>query len=242
MTRFGLALALLGLMSQAAPAKTLVFCSEGNPEALNPQIVTTTTGMNAGRPMFNNLVEFIPGTTTLRPGLAESWSVSPDGRAYVFKLRQGVKFHSSASFAPTRPMNADDVVFSLMRQWKEDHPYHKVSGSTFDFFRDLGMDELLQSIEKLDDHTVRITLTRPEAPFLANLAMPFNVILSAEYAERLLNGSTRSRSAPARSSSSATRRTSPFGTAPSTTTGRAASPSTRSSSRSRRTRRCASRS
>ena len=44
-------------------AKTLVFCSEGNPEALNPQIVTTTTGMNAGRPMFNNLVEFKRGTT-----------------------------------------------------------------------------------------------------------------------------------------------------------------------------------
>ena len=32
------------------------------PEALNPQIVTTTTGMNAGRPMFNNLVEFVKGS------------------------------------------------------------------------------------------------------------------------------------------------------------------------------------
>ncbi|MDQ4060595.1 MAG: ABC transporter substrate-binding protein, partial [Pseudomonadota bacterium] len=67
------------LCAGPAPAKTLVFCSEGNPEALNPQIVTTTTGMNAARPMFNNLVEFAPGTTTIVPGLAESWTVSEDG-------------------------------------------------------------------------------------------------------------------------------------------------------------------
>ncbi len=66
--------AALGIVAAAAlaatppaAAKTLVFCSEGNPEALNPQIVTTTTGMNAGRPMFNNLVEFEKGTTTIVP-------------------------------------------------------------------------------------------------------------------------------------------------------------------------------
>ncbi len=104
----------------------------------------------------------------------------------MFRLRTGVKFHANALFTPTREMNADDVVFSLMRQWKEDHPFHKVSGFSFDFFRDLGMPELLRSIDKIDDRTVRITLAKPEAPFLANLAMPFNVVLSAEYADRLL--------------------------------------------------------
>src|SRR6478609_5004455 len=182
------ALATMAHACLALPAagKTLVFCSEGNPEALNPQIVTTTTGMNAGRPMFNNLVEFAKGSTVIEPGLAESWTVSEDGTEYVFRLRAGVKFHSNAVFQPTRTMNADDVVFSLMRQWKEDHPFHNVSGYSFDFFRDLGMPDLLKAIEKIDDRTVRITLTRPEAPFLANLAMPFNVVLSAEYADRLL--------------------------------------------------------
>ena len=142
--------------------------------------------MNAGRPMFNNLVEFKKGTTLVEPGLAESWTVSPDGLEYTFRLRPGVKFHSNALFTPTRTMNADDVVFSLVRQWKEDHPFHKVSGFSFDFFRDMGMPELLKSIEKVDDMTVRITLNRPEAPFLADLAMPFNVVLSAEYADQLL--------------------------------------------------------
>ncbi|WP_040404381.1 ABC transporter substrate-binding protein, partial [Chelatococcus sp. GW1] len=86
----------LALAASPAAAKTLVFCSEGSPEALNPQIVTTTTGMNAGRPMFNNLVEFVPGTTQIVPALAESWEISPDGTTYTFHLRRGVKFHANA--------------------------------------------------------------------------------------------------------------------------------------------------
>ena len=183
----------LMLCAGPAPAKTLVFCSEGNPESLNPQIVTTTTGMDAGRPIFNNLVEFAPGTTTIVPGLAESWTVSEDGSEYTFRLRSGVKFHANAVFRPSRELNADDVLFSLLRQWKEDHPYHRVSGATFDYFMDMQMPELLQSIDKLDERTVRIRLTRPEAPFLADLAMPFNAILSAEYADLLLRAGTPER-------------------------------------------------
>ena len=180
----------LAVAASPAAAKTLVFCSEGSPEALNPQMVTTTTGMNASRPLFNNLVEFAPGTVRLEPSLAESWTVSDDGLSYTFKLRANVPFHSNRVFKPTRAMNADDVVFSLMRQWKEDHPYHRIAGSGFDYFKDMGMPDLLKAIDKLDERTVRITLTRPEAPFLANLAMAFNGILSAEYADQLLRAGT----------------------------------------------------
>ena len=181
---------VLGIAPRDAGAKTLVFCSEGNPEALNPQIVTTTTGMNAARPIFNTLVEFQPGSARIVPGLAESWSISDDGLAYTFRLRRGVKFHANRLFKPTREMNADDVVFSLMRQWKTDHPYHAVSNANFDYFKDMGMPSLLKSIETLDAHTVRITLNKAEAPFLANMAMPFNVVHSAEYAGQLLRAGT----------------------------------------------------
>ncbi len=186
--RGALAAAIL-LAAGAASAKTLVFCSEGNPESLNPQTMTTTTGINAGRPFFNNLVEFVPGSTDIMPGLAESLTISADGTEYTFHLRRGVKFHSNDAFQPSREMNADDVIFSFDRQWKEDHPYHNVSAG-YTYFQDMGMPELLNAIDKIDDYTVRFRLNRPEAPFLANLAMPFNVIQSAEYADRLLKAGT----------------------------------------------------
>ena len=65
--------------------------------------------------------------------------------------------------------------------------------------------KLLTSIDKVDDYTVRFTLTEPQAPFLADLAMDFASILSKEYADALLKQGKpelidQSRSAPGRSS------------------------------------------
>jgi dipeptide transport system substrate-binding protein len=176
----------LAMSANSVAAKTLVFCSEGNPESLNPQAMTTMTGINAGRPFFDNLVEFPPGTTEIVPALAERWDISPDGTEYVLHLRQGVKFQSNSLFTPSRDFNADDVLFSLDRQWQENNPYHNTPGANFDYFKDMGLPALLKSVEKIDDHTVRIRLNRPEAPFLADLAMPFNIVQSAEYADKLL--------------------------------------------------------
>src|SRR6476620_1015816 len=94
---------LLAASGAAFAAKTLVFCSEGSPEGFNPQFFSTGTTMDASAvPMYNRLVEFETGTTTIVPALAESWDVSADGLSYTFKLRKGVKFHSSAKFKPTR--------------------------------------------------------------------------------------------------------------------------------------------
>ncbi len=180
----------LAVSVNVAAAKTLVFCSEGNPESLNPQIVTTTTGLNVGRLFFNTLVAFPPGSTEPVPSLAESWTVSDDGLEYVVHLRHGVKFQSNESFTPSREMNADDVLFSFERQWRDDHPYHHVGDTNYGYFKDMGMPSLLKSIEKLDDYTVRFRLNRPEAPFIADLAMPFNSVQSAEYADQLLKAGT----------------------------------------------------
>ena len=184
-TLASLALALwLGSLAHPAAARTLVFCSEGNPESLDPGLVTTTTAMNATWQMFNNLVEFEPGTTTIRPALAESWSVSQDGRTYDFTLREGVRFHANARFEPSRTLNADDVLFSFLRQWKADHPFHGLG--SFAYFRDLGLADQLESIDRLDARRVRFRLKEPDATFLANLAQSFGGILSAEYADVLM--------------------------------------------------------
>ena len=63
-----------------------------------------------------------------------------------------------------------------------------MSGGKYDYFNDMDMPKLLKSIEKIDDHTVVITLNEPNAPILANLAMDFATIQSAEYADYLLEG------------------------------------------------------
>ncbi|AMB45259.1 ABC transporter substrate-binding protein [Methylobacterium sp. AMS5] len=180
------ALLALAVLTGAAPGqvRTLVYCSEGNPEALDPGLVTTTTAMSATWQMFNSLVEFAPGTTDLRPALAESWEVSDGGRTYDFTLRAGVRFHANAGFTPSRPLNADDVLFSFLRQWKPDHPYHRVGGD-FAYFRDLGLASQIEGIERLDERQVRFRLKEPDATFLPNLAQAFGGILSAEYAEHL---------------------------------------------------------
>jgi len=178
-------------LAAGAWAKTLVFCSEGSPEGFNPSLYTSGTTFDASaRNVFNGLVEFERGGTKVLPGLAESWEVTPDGMTYTFHLRKGVKFHTTKNFTPTREFNADDVLYSFERQWKADHPYHKVSGGQYEYFVSMDMPGLLKSIDKLDAYTVRFQLTRPEAPFLANLGMPFASILSAEYADAMLKAGT----------------------------------------------------
>ncbi|MDT8856201.1 ABC transporter substrate-binding protein [Paracoccaceae bacterium Fryx2] len=178
----------LVLASGAASAKTLVYCSEGSPEGFDPAPYTAGTTFDASsRPVYNRLVEFEKGTTTAVPGLAESWEVSEDGLEYTFKLRQGVKFHTVEGFTPTRDFNADDVIFSFNRQGKTDDPWNQyIPGITYEYYSGMEMATVIADIEKVDDYTVKFKLTRPEAPFIANLGMDFASILSAEYAETLL--------------------------------------------------------
>ena len=175
----------------AMAAKTLVFCSEGSPEGFNPQLYTAGTTFDASSPaVFNRLVEFERGTTSIGPALAGSWEVSEDGLEYTFKLRSGVKFHTTEDFTPTRDMNADDVIYSFERQWKTDHPFHGVSGGAYEYFNGMSMPDLLKGIEKVDDSTVKFILNRPEAPFIANMGMDFASILSAEYADKMMAAGT----------------------------------------------------
>jgi dipeptide transport system substrate-binding protein len=188
-TALGLVLAMS--VSAAAEAKTLVFCSEGSPEGFNPQLYTAGTTFDASsRQVYNKLVEFTNGTTNIEPGLAESWEVSDDGLEYTFHLRKGVKWQTTENFTPSRDFNADDVVFSFKRQWDPNHPYHKVSGGSYEYFNSMSMPDLIKDIVKVDDYTVKFVLNRPEAPMIANLAMDFASILSAEYADKMMEAGT----------------------------------------------------
>ncbi len=178
-------------LTGAAQAQTLVYCSEGSPEGFNPSLYTSGTTFDASsRAIFNRLVEFERGTTTIIPGLAESWEVSDDGTVYTFDLRRGVPWHGNDDFTPTREFNADDVIHSFERQLDPDNPYHGLSGGTYEYFISMGMPDLIDRIERIDDYTVRFHLTRPEAPFIANMGMDFASIMSAEHAQAMMEAGT----------------------------------------------------
>jgi dipeptide transport system substrate-binding protein len=181
---------VLGFAWSAHAAKTLVYCSEGSPENFNPQINTTGTSFDTAYPIFNKLVEFTPGTTTIMPALAEKWDISDDGLTYTFHLRKGVKFHSNKSFTPTRDFNADDVIATFNRMWKKDDPYAKVSGGAYDYFNDMGMADGVTAIDKVDDMTVKFVLAAPNAPFIANMGMDFAAIHSKEYMDAMMKAGT----------------------------------------------------
>ena len=101
-----------------------------------------------------------------------------------------MKWHSNKNFKPTRDMNADDIVFMIERQWKEDNAFFKVTSPNHSYFNDMGMPKLLKSVEKVDDYTVRFTLNQPEAPFLANMAMMWSSVQSKEYADAMTKAGT----------------------------------------------------
>ncbi|HEY7138674.1 MAG TPA: ABC transporter substrate-binding protein [Methylomirabilota bacterium] len=98
-----------------------------------------------------------PDFTKIQPRLATSWTVSPDGTTYTFKLRPGVKFTSG------NPLTANDVRFSMRRLKNlKDNPA---------FFMDP-----VKDVQAVDDLTVKIVLAAPDASFLAALAaVPFGV-------------------------------------------------------------------
>jgi dipeptide transport system substrate-binding protein len=184
---FAAALLAATVLSGMANAKTLVYCTEGSPEGFDPGIYTAGNTFDASsRTVYNRLVEFKHGSTELEPGLAESWTISDDGLQYTFKLRPNVKFQTTDFFAPTRTLTADDVVYSFERQLKSDNPWNKyITGASWEYSAGMGFPDLIKSVEKVDDLTVKFTLNHPEAPFLADLGMDFASILSKEYADKL---------------------------------------------------------
>ncbi|QJP93827.1 ABC transporter substrate-binding protein [Pseudomonas fluorescens] len=171
----------------ATAATNLVFCSEGSPAGFDPGQYTTGTDFDASaETMFNRLTQFERGGTAVVPGLATSWDISPDGLTYTFHLREGVKFHTTPYFKPTREFNADDVLFTFNRMINKDDPFRKAYPTEFPYFTDMGMDTNITKIDKVDDHTVKFTLKEVDAAFIQNMAMSFASIQSAEYAAQLL--------------------------------------------------------
>ena len=160
----------LAAPSRQDAASTLVFGIGTDIDQLDPRQIDTQEGYFACANVYDCLVLYDLGATTLRPGLAESWEISEDGLNYSFNLRQGLKFHDGAEF------NADAVV-TWFNSIKEGAP-----GSQFDATKMVYMQDFItswiDSVEAADEYTVRMTLPRPYSPLLANLAIPLASIVS----------------------------------------------------------------
>ncbi|HTH62696.1 MAG TPA: ABC transporter substrate-binding protein [Paraburkholderia sp.] len=170
-----------------ALAKPLVVCTESSPEGFDVvqynSLVTTNASADV---IFNTLVSYDEAAKRVVPALAETWEVSADGLAYTFHLRPNVSFQHTDYFAPTRPLGADDVVFTFSRMLDASNPWHKVAGAGgFPHAQSMGLPKLVKAVVKVDDRTVRFELNAPNATFLPILTMGFASIYSAEYANRL---------------------------------------------------------
>ncbi|SDK30629.1 cationic peptide transport system substrate-binding protein [Ferrimonas sediminum] len=164
----------------------LVYCSEANPELFNPQLVTSSSTLDASsKQIYNRLLGFDDISGQLVPELASRWEISEDGLSYRFTLRQDVWFQSNERFTPSRPLNADDVLFSFLRLIDTDHPYHRINGGQYPFFQSIELADNVRALKRLSDHQVEFQLHQADATFLTNIATDFAVVLSAEYGAQL---------------------------------------------------------
>ena len=140
---------------------TIIVGLQAEPTTLDAQQISDYNSHRAAYGVYDTLLRFTDESTEVEPGLAESWDISDDGLVYTLHLRQGITFHDGADF------NAEAVKFNLERQIDPNHPFHDTGEFAYAEFTWGAAD----TIEVVDDATIRITLTEPFAPFLNHLAM-----------------------------------------------------------------------
>ncbi|WP_158781568.1 ABC transporter substrate-binding protein SapA [Pantoea sp. BAV 3049] len=163
-----------------------VYCVSGAVTTFNPQMASGGLVVDTlAAQLYDRLLDVDPYTYRLIPELAESWEVLDNGATYRFHLRHNVPFQKTSWFKPSRPMNADDVVFSFQRIFDRKSAWHNVNGGSYPYFDSLQFADSVQSVKKLDKDTVEIRLNSPDASFLWHIATDYAPVLSAEYADQL---------------------------------------------------------
>ena len=82
----------------AKPGGGIIVTYKDDVATLDPAIGYDWQNWSMIKSLFDGLMDYVPGTTELRPGLAESYDLSEDGLTYTFHVRKGVKFHNSYNF------------------------------------------------------------------------------------------------------------------------------------------------
>jgi len=167
--------------TQAKQGGSMIVTYKDDVSTLDPAIGYDWQNWSMIKSLFDGLMDYEPGTTNLKPDLAESYEISEDGNVFTFHLHQGVKFHNG------REMTADDVVYSLDRVT---NPATQSPGAGF-FGSIEGYDAVssgeathLSGVTALDPYTVEIKLSRPDATFLHVMAINFSSVVPKEEVEK----------------------------------------------------------
>lgn len=181
--------AALGLAALTGPAMaqsdapmggSMIVTYNDDVSTLDPAIGYDWQNWSMIKSLFNGLMDYEPGTTTLTPDLAESYEISEDGLTYTFTLRDGVTFHNG------RALTSEDIKYSVERAVD---PETKSPGQGF-FSMIEGFDAMaageadeLSGITTPDDRTVVFRLSRPDATFLHVMAINFSFAVPREVVE-----------------------------------------------------------
>lgn len=168
-----IAAALLALsagtaLAQPAPRNTLVILREIDADNYDPPRSTARSAGESLYMMSDTLVSLDWDMRTVRPGLAERWEISPDGKTYTFHLRRDV------TFCDGRPMTAQDVAYTITR-WVDPanrSPVRWRAGP-------------VREVRAIDDYTVEYELTEPFGELLYQLTLFFASIVDRNSVERL---------------------------------------------------------
>ncbi|HRV98474.1 MAG TPA: ABC transporter substrate-binding protein, partial [Aminobacteriaceae bacterium] len=144
-----LLLSLSGAAALAAP-REVVIGMPGDVHSMDPYTLNETINNAINNHLFDTLVE-TDNNLQPKPGLAESWEVSEDARTWTFHLRKGVTFHNG------NPFTVDDVIYSF------DRSKDREVGASF-----VHVLSTVESYEKIDDHTLKVTCKSPNALLLAH--------------------------------------------------------------------------
>ncbi|TAW07196.1 ABC transporter substrate-binding protein (plasmid) [Rhizobium ruizarguesonis] len=176
------ALAPLSVMAEEPPKQggDIVVTYKDDITTLDPAIGYDWVNWSMIKSLYSRLMDYAPGTPNPVPSLAESFTVSPDGLIYTFKLHKGVKFSNG------REVVASDVKYSIERAVDP-----KTQGPGAGFFGAIkgfedetgGKTTTLSGIETPDDSTVIFNLSRPDATFLHVLAINFASVVPKEAVE-----------------------------------------------------------
>ncbi len=107
---------------------TFVWLQNGEPAGLYCADESDGEALRACEQVMQSLLAYEPGTGDVVASLATEWTANDDLTEWVFKLREGVKFHNGAT------LDANDVVLSYVVQWDASHPLHVGRDGSFTYF------------------------------------------------------------------------------------------------------------